>query len=87
MLFLHKVAAENNPNSCANVVRDINSYRDYVKEDFVERPEQLELTEVDKRQIISYSDWLENKRREELDNWYGYGYINNRDAYYRTTET
>jgi hypothetical protein len=84
MLFLNKVSVEGNPCSCANVVRDVNYNRELVKNDFVERPEQMELDEQDKKKVISYSDWLEKKRAEELDNWYGYQYIDNRDCYYRT---
>src|SRR5271169_3805320 len=41
---LHKVATIEGHSSCADIVRGANYFRDKVGKDFVEQPEQLELT-------------------------------------------
>ena len=84
MAFLHEFAVNNDGGSCVNIVRDLNYNRELVKDDWVEPPEQLELTpQPQKKEIISYSEWLYDER----DKWYGNSYRSNYDNYYYTTNT
>jgi len=88
MALLCDVAATQDNGHCANIVRDVNYNRELVKDDWIEPlepPEQLELKpHPQKKNVISYSDWLYDQRDKWSDNSYRSNYDN---YYYITTNT
>ena len=84
MALLHEVASQDS-GTCVNVVRDVNYNRECVTDNWIEPPEQLELTpQPQKKKVISYSDWLYDER----DIWGNQRYYCNPDNnYYITTNT
>ena len=69
--FLQAVASTD--GYCGYVVKNANDFREYCKEDFVERPEQLELTPQPQKKVVKYHDWVYKQKVStcgENDGWY-----------------